>query len=252
MRTKTVAGSALAAVALIVAASQVGPAAAAPVAVWALVSALSLLFAAGWPRLFGLPAATQIAAVLGAAGLAAAAGAALAPMPQPLFWMAPAAAVGLILAFLVQLLRGTGEKLRLESMLSSATGALVVASGSGWIALDRIAGTAAESSLMVAAGASMAAAILVCTIRWPDRIVGPLAVVVAVLVGGLATLAFGTAPLLPALAVGAVSGAVIAGVRSLVVSSGGPRGTLAAIATGLCAVLGSGTLAYFLERLLLG
>ena len=252
MRTKTVAGSALAAVALIVAASYAGPGAAGTIAVWVVVSALSLLFAVGWPRLFGLPAAAPIAAVLGAAGLAAAAGAALAPMPQPLFWMAPAAALGVIIAFLVQLLRGTGEKLRLESMLSSATGALVVASGSGWIAIDRIASNAADSSLMVAAGASMAAAILVCTIRWPDRLVGPLAFGVAILVAGLAALAFGDAPLLPALAVGAVTGAVIGGVRSLVVSSGGPRGTLAAVATGLCAVLGSGTLAYFLERLLLG
>jgi len=247
VRTKTVAGSALAAVALIVGASYAGT-----TAVWVAVSALSLLFALGWPRLFGLPAAAPIAAVLGAAGLAAAAGAALVPMPQPLSWMAPAAAVGLILAFLVQLLRGTGEKLRLESMLSSATGALVAASGSGWIAIDRIGSNAADSSLMLAAGASMAAAILVCTIRWPDRIVGPLAFVVAILVAGLAALAFGDAPLLPALAVGAVTGAVIGAVRALVVSSGGPRGTLAAIATGLCAVLGSGTLAYFLERLFLG
>jgi hypothetical protein len=75
--------------------------------------------------------------------------------------------------------------------------------------------------------------------------------VVAALVGGVGSVVGTNVPILPAVAVGAVLGAVVVGCRVLFVAEGGPRGTMAAIAAGIAPVLAAGTLAYYVERLLL-
>lgn len=251
VRTKTVAATALAGTAAVVAASYAGNAAVSVAAVWVVASVLVLAFAAGWPRLLDLPAPVPLSLVIGLAGWSATTLAALAPMPQPMMWMGACAAVGLILVFLTQLLRGTGQQLRLESTLAGASGVLVAVLASGWVAADRIESNAANSSMMLVSGLSLGAAVLVGTIRWPDRITAPLGLAVAMLVGGLASFVDGNLALLPAVAVGAVVGSVVVACRALLVAEGGPRGTTAAVAAGVAPVIAAGGLAYFVERILL-
>ncbi|MEE1620596.1 hypothetical protein ACQ3I4_10345 [Zafaria sp. Z1313] len=251
MRTKTTAGTALLATALLVAASYAGTPSVSGPAVWLVAAVGVLVFAAGWPRLLDLPAPWALSGVIGVSGLAAATLAASTPMPQPMFWMASCAAVGTLGIFMVQLLRGTGERKRLESTLGGMAGVLVAVLGSGWVAADRLAPNASNSSLMLLSGLGLAAAVLVSSIRWPDRITGPLALVVAALVAGTASILVADVGLWPAVVVGAVAGVVVAGARALVVSEGGPSTTTGAIATGLLPVLASGAPLYFVERLVL-
>jgi hypothetical protein len=251
VRTKTIVGTALGAIAVVVGASYAGSPGQANLFIWAAVCLLVLVFAAGWPRLLGLPAPGALSGVIGAAGLAAASLAAFWPMPQPMFWFPACAALGLVLVFFTQLLRGTGERLRLESTLAGAAGVLVSVLASGWVAADRLAPNAANSSMMLVSGASLAASILVCAIRWPDRIVFPLGLLMAALVAGMAGIAAADVAVLPAVVAGAVSGAVVVGFRALLVAGGGPRDTWGALAVGAAPVAAVGTMLYYVGRLLL-
>lgn len=251
MRTKTVAGSALAATAAVVAASYAGTAGSAHPLVWAAVSLLVLLFAIGWPRMMGLPAGLSATVPMALAGWSAATLASVVAMPVPMKWTAACVAVGVIVVFVGQLMRGTGERQRLESTVAGVSGTVVAGFGAGWVAVDRLAPNASNSSMMLVSGLSIAAAVLIGTIRWPDRVTAPLGLVVAALVGGVGSVVGTNVPILPAVAVGAVLGAVVVGCRVLFVAEGRPRGTMAAIATGIAPVLAAGTLAYYVERLLL-
>ncbi|MGJ9404655.1 hypothetical protein [Arthrobacter sp. KK5.5] len=250
MRTKTAAGSALAATAAVVAASY-ADAGASNALVWAVVTVLVLLFAIGWPRMMDLPAASSASVLVALAGWAAATVASASSMPEPMKWMAACAAVGVIAVFVAQLMRGTGERQRLESTVTGAGGIVVAVFGSGWVAVDRLAPNASNSSMMVVSGLSIAAAVLAGTIRWPDRVTAPLGLLVAALVGGVGSVIGTDIPIFAGVAVGAVVGAVVVGCRVLMVAERGARGTLAAIAAGVAPVLAAGALAYYVERLLL-
>jgi len=296
VRTKTFAAASLVAVALLVASSYVGPRAAGSWAMWAVLCACVVVFAIGYPRLLGLPAPVPLAAVIALAGLGAATLAGTAPMPSPLRWLGAVAAVGVILVFLSQLLRGTGERQRLESTVGGSAGVLVAVFGSGWVGADRLAPNATDGSMMLLSGLSLAAAVLVCSIPWPERITAPLALVAALLVGGVSSAFVSDVAVLPAVVVGAVVGVVVVGLHMMLVSEaamargsaihsaapgvpgavGGPApapddapgagdawnagngpagrtpiGIWGAVSGGVAAVIASGALLYYTERLLL-
>jgi len=120
--------------------------------------------------------------------------------------------------------------------------------GAGWIAGERFNGV--REMLMVAA-ISAAVALLVGLIRWPDRIVAPLGIVMAGLAGPLAGLVFSDIAVLPAVIVGVVVGAVLVSFRRLVTLRGGPLNLLAALSMGLAPVSAVGSLAYFIDKLLI-
>lgn len=257
MRTKTVAGSALVAVAALIAASYIGIPGLEGLGMWAVASVLVAVFAIGYPRLLGLPVATAHTVVIALAGLAAVALASVTAMPAPMAWLPACGAAGVVLVFLTQLLRGPGAELRLQATAAGACGVLVAVLGAGWVGADRLAPNASNSSMMLLSGASIAAAILACTIPWPDRITAPLALLLAVLVGGVASALVRDVAVLPASVVGAVAGAVVVCFR-LMRTSSPPRGgqapripTIAAMAIGAAPVVASGGLVYFVERLLL-
>lgn len=218
MRTKTFAAASLLAVAALVASSYVGPAQAGSWAIWAVVCASILVFAWGYPRLVGLPAPLPLSAVIALAGIGAATAATVAPMPSPLQWMGAFGAVGVILVFVTQLLRGTGQRQRLESTLGGCAGVLLVVFGSGWVAADRLAPNATNGSMMLLSGLSIAAAVLVSAIPWPERLTAPLGLLAAILVGGVASVLVVDVPVIPAVVVGAVVGSVVVCFHVLLVS----------------------------------
>ncbi|HSO92193.1 MAG TPA: permease [Arthrobacter sp.] len=214
--------------------------------------AVSVLIAAavgiGWPHFLGIPARKTLAVLIGLPGVGAAVAATYLPAPGFLDWTPSFLAAGVMAIFVMQLIRGTGQAQRLESMLGSSAGVLLSCLGAGWIACTRFNGV---REMVLVAAISAAMALLAGLIRWPDRVVAPLAVVAAGLAGPLAGLVFSDIAVLPAAIVGVVVGAVLASFRRLVILRGESLSFAAALGIGLGPVSAVGSLAYFIDKLLI-
>lgn len=219
------------------------------IAAWVVVLVLCAGLAIGWGALLGFPAKKALGAVVLVTGAGAAALAVGTGSGPTMAWLAPCVAVGVLLSFLAQLLRGTEGTMRLEGTGIGATGVIIAVLGSGWVAVD---GLSTSTPVVVVAGISMVGAGLIGAIRWPDRIVAPLGWIVAVLLGGLSSVLLEGVDLLTALVLGAVTGAVIVGFRAILISEGGPKSNLGALAAGIAPVLSCGALAWFVEALMVG
>ena len=210
--------------------------------------AIAAAIGVGWPHFLRIPAKKTLAAVIAVPGAGAAVGAGLAPAPGYLDWTPAFIALGMIAVFVVQLIRGTGQAQRLESTLGCCAGVLLACLGSGWIAGARFNGV---REMLLVAAISAAVALLAGLIRWPDSIVAPLGIVMAGLAGPLAGLVFSDIAVLPAAIFGVVVGAVLASFRRLVTLRGAPLNIQAALSMGLAPVSAVGSLAYFIDKLLI-
>jgi hypothetical protein len=214
--------------------------------------AVAVLIAAGvglgWPHFLRIPAKKTLAAVIGLAGAGSALAAAYAPAPGFLDWTPPFIALGIMAVFVVQLIRGTGQAQRLESTLGCSVGVLLSCLGAGWIAGARFNGV---REMLLVAAISAAVALLAGLIRWPDSIVAPLGIVLAGLAGPLAGLVLSDIAVLPAVVFGVVVGAVLVSFRRLVTLRGAPLNVPAALSMGLAPVSAVGSLAYFIDKLLI-
>ncbi|WP_461172092.1 permease [Arthrobacter sp. Z1-9] len=202
----------------------------------------------GWPHFLRIPAKKTLAAVISLAGAGAALAAAYAPAPGYLDWTPPFIALGIMAIFVVQLIRGTGQAQRLESTLGCSVGVLLACLGAGWIAGARFNGV---REMLLVAAISAAVALLAGLIRWPDSIVAPLGIALAGLAGPLAGLVLSDIAVLPAAVFGVVVGAVLVSFRRLVTLRGAPINVPAALSIGLAPVSAVGSLAYFIDKLLL-
>jgi hypothetical protein len=217
----------------------------------ALVAVAVVIAAAvgiGWPHYLRIPAKKTLGSVIGVAGAGSALAAAYAPAPGYLDWTAPFVALGIMAVFVVELIRGTGQAQRLESTLGCSVGVLLSCLGAGWIAGARFNGV---REMLLVAAVSAAVALLAGLIRWPDRIVAPLGIVLAGLAGPLAGLVLSDIAVLPAVIFGVVVGAVLVSFRRLVTLRGAPLNVPAALSMGLAPVSAVGSLAYFIDKLLI-
>ena len=217
----------------------------------ALVAVAVLIAAAvgiGWPHFLRIPAKKTLAAVIALPGAGAALAAAWTPAPGYLDWTPGFVAVGMMAVFVVQLIRGTGQAQRLESTLGCCVGVLLSCLGAGWIAGARFNGV---REMLLVAAVSAAVALLVGLIRWPDNIIAPLCIVFAGLAGPLAGLVLSDIAVLPAGIFGVVVGAVLASFRRMVTLRGAPLNLPAALGMGLAPVSAVGSLAYFIDKLLI-
>jgi hypothetical protein len=214
----------------------------------AVAVAVAAAVGIGWPHFLRIPARKTLAAVIGLAGAGSALAAAYTPAPGYLDWTPPFMALGIMAVFVVQLIRGTGQAQRLESTLGCSVGVLLACLGSGWIAGARFNGV---REMLLVAAISAAVALLACLIRWPDRIIAPLGIVLAGLAGPLAGLVFSDIAVLPAGIFGVVVGAVLVSFRRLVTLRGAPLNFPAAVSVGLAPVAAVGSLAYFIDKLLI-
>lgn len=216
------------------------------------LAAVGILIAAavgiGWPHFLRIPAKKTLAAVIALPGAAAAVCAAVAPPPGYLDWTPAFVALGMMAVFVVQLIRGTGQAQRLESTLGCCVGVLLSCLGAGWIAGARFNGV---REMLLVAAISAAVALLAGLIQWPDSIVAPLGVVLAGLAGPLAGLVLSDIAVLPAAIFGVIVGAVLASFRRLATLRGAPLNMLAALSMGLAPVSAVGSLAYFIDKLLI-
>lgn len=243
MKFWTIGAIGLAALAAIVGASYSSPEALLAVMVLAAAGV-----GIGWPHFLGIPAKKTLAVLIGLPGIGAAIAATYLPAPGFLDWTPAFMAAGVMAVFVMQLIRGTGQAQRLESTLGSCAGVLLSGLGAGWIACSRFVGV---REMVLVAAISAAIALLAGLIRWPDRIVAPLGVVGAGLAGPLAGLVFSDIAVVPAAIVGVVVGAVLMSFRRLVILRGAPLGFAAALGMGLGPVSAVGSLAYFIDKLLI-
>ena len=209
---------------------------------------VALAVGVGWPHFLRIPAKKTLAAVIALPGVGSAFAAAFVPAPGFLEWTPAFLALGMMAVFVVQLIRGTGQAQRLESTLGCCAGVLLSCLGAGWIAGSRFNGV---REMMLVAAISAAVALLAGLIRWPDSIVAPLGIVMAGLAGPLAGLVFSDIAVLPASIFGVVVGAVLVSFRRLVTLRGAPLNLLAALSMGLAPVAAVGSLAYFIDKLLI-
>jgi hypothetical protein len=214
----------------------------------AVAVVIALAIGVGWPHYLGIPAKKTLAAVIGFSGAGSAVAAATVPAPGYLDWTPGFIALGVTAVFLVQLVRGTGQAQRLESTLGCCVGVLLSCLGAGWIAGARFNGV---KEMVLVAGISAAVPLLAGLIRWPDRIIAPLGIVLAGLAGPLAGLVFSDIAVLPAGVFGVVVGAVLVSFRRLVTLRGAPLDFPAALGMGLAPVSAVGSLAYFIDKLLI-
>ncbi|MET3949371.1 permease [Arthrobacter sp. UYEF36] len=214
--------------------------------------AVAVLIAAGvgigWPHFLGIPAKKTLAVLIGLPGVGAAVAATYLPAPGFLDWTPSFMAAGVMAIFVMQLIRGTGQAQRLESTLGSSAGVMLSCLGAGWIACFRFNGV---REMVLVAAISAAVALLAGLIRWPDRVVAPLGIVAAGLAGPLAGLVFSDIAVLPAAIVGVVVGAVLVSFRRLVILRGESLSFAAALGIGLGPVSAVGSLAYFIDKLLI-
>ncbi|MBT2594508.1 permease [Arthrobacter sp. ISL-72] len=209
---------------------------------------VALAVGIGWPHFLGIPAKKTLAAIIGLPGAGSAVAATYVPAPGFLDWTPAFIAAGVMAVFLMQLLRGTGQAQRLESTLGSSAGVLLSCLGAGWIAASRFNGV---KEMVLVAGISAAFALLAGLIRWPDRIVAPLGIVLAGITAPLAGLIFSNIAVIPAAAVGVTVGSVLVSLRRLVILRGDRLNFAAALGMGLAPVAAVGSLAYFIDKLLI-
>lgn len=203
---------------------------------------------AGWPHFLAVPAKKTLAAVIGLAGIGSAVSASYLPPPGYLDWTPAFIAMGVIAVFVVQLIRGTGQAQRLESTLGCCAGVLLNCLGAGWIAGARFTGV---KEMVLVAGLSAAVALMAGLLRLPDRIVAPLGIVLAGLVAPLAGLVWSDIEVLPAAVVGVVLGSVLVSFRRMATLRRGRLNLPAVLGMGIAPVWAVGSLAYFIDKLLI-
>lgn len=209
---------------------------------------LALAVGIGWPHFLEIPAKKTLAALIGLPAAGSAVAATYTPAPAFLDWTPAFMAAGVLAVFVMQLIRGTGQAQRLESILGSCAGVLLACLGAGWIAASRFSGV---REMLLVAAISAGVALVTGLIRWPDRIVAPLGIVLAGLAAPLAGLVFTNIAVVPAAVVGVVIGSVLLSFRRLVILRGEALTVPAAVGVALAPVLAVGSLAYFIDKILI-
>lgn len=210
--------------------------------------ALAVAFGYGWPHYLNIPAKKTLGTVLAVTGAAAALTAGMTVDGDYLAWTPIYLALGFGAVMVVQLLRGTGQKRRLESTLGAGGGVAIAGFACGWVGSFRFL-DGPGMTLIIAI--STAVALLVGMVNWPDRVLAPLAIVLATLAGPLAALLFSDVRIVPAAILGLLVGAVITSFRRLRTLAGPARNLLGMVAAAVAPILSLGGLVYFVEKMLL-
>ncbi len=210
--------------------------------------ALAVVFGYGWPYYLNIPAKKTLGTVLALTGAAAALTAGLTVSSEYLSWTPIYLALGFGAVMVVQIIRGTGQKRRLESTLGAGAGVAIAGFACGWVASNRFLG---EPGMSYIVAISAAVALLAGMLSWPDRVVGPLAVVLAGLAGPLAALMFSDIRILTSAILGLLVGAVIASYRRLRTLTGPAKSMAGRLSAALAPILSLGALVYFVEKLIL-
>ncbi len=209
---------------------------------------LSVVFGYGWPHYLNIPAKKTLGTVLALTGAAAALSAGWTADGDYLARTPIFLALGFGAVMVVQLIRGSGQKRRLESTLGAGAGVAVAGFACGWVGSFRFLG---EPGMTLIVAISAAVALLVGMVNWPDRVLAPVGIALAALAGPLAALLFSSLSIVPAAILGLLVGAVITSFRRLRTLAGPARTLPGMAAAALAPILSLGALVYFVEKMLM-
>lgn len=209
------------------------------------VAAIAVVVALGWSRL--LPVGGRhlpVTIILLAASLTSAG---LVRATHSLAWLAPIVAASLIAIFVAQMFRRSREGL-VDQVAGHITGALIVSSGAGWLAVDS---GSAGSALTLTASVTLASAAILTALPLKARLSAVLAIFAAAGTGlgmgyGLEELTLLTGGL-----IGGAAGLVVASVHYLFEEYSDSEAVLPTLSGALIAVAVSGVPVYILGRVLL-
>lgn len=207
-----------------------------------VVLLMALAFAAGWPKLLGLPTAHGGSVVI---ALSAIAGVVVVRVLS-FSHLAIVIALAVIAGVIHQMVRRDGRPRLVESLSGIVTGAVVAISAAGWAA------TETDGELVVLAAATIAAAALVTSLPLGAGLTGILAAVAGSLIGAGAGFAFEQIGWLPGLLIGMATGVLTAACHVLYGRFPGAGHGRAALAAGLVLVLVPGVPVYLVGELLDG
>ncbi|WP_129359237.1 MULTISPECIES: hypothetical protein [Micrococcaceae] len=120
------------------------------------------IIAWGWPAASGIAEwrgrknVLSHSAIFAACGWASCALVFLAPMGKLLTLLPAVVAIGVVVAFMVELARGEGAPARLESTITAAVGVLTSVSASGWVGMSLLHHEAQASVIVWGAGLVLA------------------------------------------------------------------------------------------------
>ncbi|RJN31676.1 hypothetical protein [Nesterenkonia natronophila] len=275
-----------------------------PVALTAMVSALTIALASwfgvtalllvvcglcgvvalGWPQLMGVTARKSLSAVILAAGIVAVLGAAVVNRVESLFfWSSVSLAFGVMVVFMIQVIRGSGRPHRLESTLGACTGVVITTTAAGWVAGLRypagmreaadgaglsalrvrgfapyedwgflgVTGPGGELSVVALSAFVMCIGTAAACVPARDALVLPLVVLASTVTSVGIALLWGELTLLFAGVLGLAGGVLLASFRRFLFLQGPPEHILSRLAVGAAPIAVMGVLVYFTERLLI-
>ena len=214
-----------------------------------VVGVLVILFAAGWAPLLGLPVPGGTFFVVALPGLGALAAAQVTQTEPWLANLPLVVAMGVLLAFINELLRGDGRERLVDSLVGGVSGMVVAVSAAGWISAFK---TGDGMSLVVLSAASLAAASAASAVR----LHGWLSLTATV--AGAAVVSVAVALVMPDLSwadglwTGLVAGILVGSLQLLFDQLPELRRPRAALAAIVLPIAVGGILVYVVGRLLVG
>lgn len=213
----------------------------------AVLVALVVAFAAGWAPLLGLPAPGGTFFVVLLPGLGALAAVHVTTTEPWLRYLPLVLAMGLLLSFTNELLRGDGRTRLVESLVGGVSGVVVAVSAAGWIAASKVPDGMAlvlVCAVALAAASAVSATPLRGVLNSVATLVGAVAasVVVAAVLPELAPL--------DGVWAGAVAGILVSSLHMLFYRLPALRRRQAALAVIVLPVAMSGVLTYVVGRVL--
>lgn len=209
----------------------------------------SLVVAWGWPRATGLPSPKGSSTVLALTAVLLVGSVLVTARAPYLRWTASALAIGLIAMFVQQLLRRDGRPRLTESVMGTALGLVVLASGIAYLPLIHVDdGPQLIAAAMAAIAAGTGADLLVRNPAVRPWLL-PLSMVIGALASVLAALLVGAPDIPPAALVGVACAALSHAFRRLVSPEVGSYSSEGQIATGLASVAMPGPLLWAIFEL---
>ncbi|MFC4556247.1 hypothetical protein [Georgenia faecalis] len=209
-----------------------------------LVTPLALVFAAGWPRLTGLPAPRGAGVVIAAIAVAAIA---TVELTGTMGDVAVVVALSVIAAFVHEMLRRDGRPRLVESISGVVAGGVVVASSTGWLAL---AGSPLAPALVVTAAAALAVAAACTALPVSDTLSATAATLLAGVTGLVTGYLIDDVGVVVGLAAGLAAGILTSATHVLFDRFPSSGRLLPALAAAVLPLLVAGTPVYILARLL--
>ncbi len=226
-----------------------------PVLTAAVMAALAVVFSYAWPFLLGIPAKRTISTVGAVFSVLAIVSPLYAPENALMRYVPVFIGFGVAASFVVQLLRGTGQVRRMQSLMGLSAGLLVAGSGAGWVAVARHSQHFISQDIIQQASRGQGAVICVAVSALVGALIPliqprilsstPIVILGIGLFFGVLTGLTTELPLPAAIAVGGVTGALTGSYISLTRDRTLETGKRHLLASGLSSVGVLGSIAFF-------